>query len=260
VIERLMQKSAELRYNNCEELVEALHVLARHASDYAPPLLTPAAYVAPRSPTTTPFRSTATLLSAMNPRQVVAAPPSATEMTPPPRSRIPATATESSLSISAHRTAQSLPPHRPTIWEWLERAILFWKPTHDTVVCTLLAPCSVLPGESVGLQVILHDVSRTDQAKALPDWRGSVAIASPLERGASVDLHVEIQEFTITKPLQQVKWAGFSAATIFNLRMPETWQTGTPVQGTLSVSVQQQLAARLDFVLPISATNSALPL
>src|SRR2546422_5675720 len=40
-------------------------------------------------------------------------------------------------------------------------------------------------------------------------------------------------------PLQHLKWSGFSAALLFNLRVPDDWPAGKPVQGSLSVSVDQ---------------------
>jgi serine/threonine protein kinase len=259
VIERLMQKSAELRYNNLDELIDALHILAREASVYAPPTAAAPAYVAPRGPTTTPLRSTATtLLSGMTPRQVAPG-PSSIEMTPAPRPRIPASSYESNLSIPiAEPLAIPTPPPSESMWEQLGRVLMFWKPKEDAVACTLLAPSSILLGESVGLQAVIHDANRTDQAKALPDWRGSVMLTLP--RGATVDLHVTFPAITISKPVQQVKWSGFSTAAVFNMRLPMSWQSGMPVQGTLSVSIKQQPVARLDFTLPVDAPNSALQL
>jgi hypothetical protein len=81
-------------------------------------------------------------------------------------------------------------------------------------------------------------------------------LSQPIKRGSIVDVHVAVQEITITKPLQQVKWAGFSAATIFNVRVPETWPVGSPLQGTLTISVDQTPIGTLDFSVPIGAPNS----
>jgi len=146
------------------------------------------------------------------------------------------------------------------MWEQLGRKLMFWKPKEDAVACTLLAPSSILLGESVGIQAVIHDANRTDQAKALPDWRGSVTLTTLLPRGATVDLHVSFQEIEISKPLLQVKWSGFSAAAVFSMRLPLSWQSGMPVHGTLSVTIKQQPIARLEFLLPVDAPNSALQL
>jgi hypothetical protein len=127
---------------------------------------------------------------------------------------------------------------------------------HDPVGFTLLTPNSVLPGESLGLQAVLHGAARTAQAHSLPDWRGSAALSQAIKRGSVVDVHIAVQEIAITKPLQQVKWSGFSAATIFNVRVPETWPVGSPLQGTLTISVDQTPIGTLDFSVPIGAPNS----
>jgi serine/threonine protein kinase len=250
ILERLMQKSPELRYNDCNELIEALHGLARQTAEYVPPQLAPTPFVAPRGPTTTPMRSSPTLLSAVQHRP--APPPTPpVEMTPPP----------SRPRLQAPPSSKVIPPERPpaaplSFWRILKQSLFFWKPVHDPVGFTLLTPSSALPGESLGLQAVVHSAARTAQARSLPDWRGSAALARPLKRGSMVDVHVAVQEITITKPLQQVKWAGFSAATIFNVRVPETWSAGVPLRGTLTISVDQIPIGTLDFSVPIGAPKS----
>jgi len=42
--------------------------------------------------------------------------------------------------------------------------------------------------------------------------------------------------------------------------LPLSWQSGMPVHGTLSVTIKQQPIARLEFLLPVDAPNSALQL
>jgi serine/threonine protein kinase len=255
VIERLMQKSPELRYNNCDDLIEALHGLARQSTVYLPPQLAPTPFVAPRGPTTTPLRTSSTLLSAVTPR-TAPAPPSAVEVTPPPsRPRLPTPPPPPVTPRPEHAQTPKL-----TFWQQLKESLLFWKPIHDQVGCTLLTPSSVLPGESVGLQAVIHSAARTAQAQTLPDWRGSAALARAIKRGSSVDVHIAVQEITMTKPVQHVKWSGFSAAAIFNLRVPEGWPAGMPLQGTLTISVDQTLLGALDFSVPIGAPTSTVQL
>jgi len=257
IVERLMQKSPELRYNDCNELIEALHGLARQSAEYVPPQAAPSSYVAPRGPSTTPMRSSPTLLSAVQHRP--APPPTPpVEMTPPPsRPRLQAPPPPSRV-IPPAPPPPPPPPSvaQPSFWQILKESVLFWKPVHDPVGFTLLTPNSVLPGESLGLQAVVHSAARTAQAHSLPDWRGSALLSQPIKRGSIVDVHVAVQEITITKPLQQVKWAGFSAATIFNVRVPETWPVGSPLQGTLTISVDQTPIGTLDFSVPIGAPNS----
>jgi serine/threonine protein kinase len=252
ILERLMQKSPELRYNDCNELIEALHGLARQTAEYVPPQLAPAPFVAPRGPTTTPIRSSPTLLTAVQPR--TAPPPTpAVEMTPPPsRPRLPPPTPPRVIP------PPELPIARSSIWQLIKESLFFWKPVNDAVGFTLLTPSSVLPGESLGLQAVVHSAARTAQARSLPDWRGSATLARPVKRGSMVEVHIAVQEITITKPIQSVKWAGHSAATIFNVRVPETWPPGLPLEGTLTISVDQTSVGSLEFSVPIGAPNSTV--
>jgi hypothetical protein len=151
-------------------------------------------------------------------------------------------------------------PLPSTFWERLKRQILFWQPSADRVACTILTPNRVLPGESLGLQVVIHSSGRKAQANALPDWGGSKVIANPLERGATADLHLDMPGLTLAKPLQQVKWTGVSSATIFNLRIPDSWHSGIPVQGTLSIYVDQKLVVRMEFHLPVGLPHNSVRL
>jgi hypothetical protein len=45
----------------------------------------------------------------------------------------------------------------------------------------------------------------------------------------------------------------FSGATLFSLRVPDDWPMGTPVQGTLTISVDNERAALLPFEVPVGA-------
>jgi hypothetical protein len=245
-----------LRYNDCNELIEALHGLARQSTEYVPPQSTATAYVAPRGPSTTPMRSSPSLLTAVQhrpappptpPEQITPA-PSRPRLQPPPSSRI--------VPPAAPPPQAPPPVAPPSFWQLIKESLLFWKPPQDRVGLTLLTPNSVLPGESLGLQAVVHSAARTAQAQSLPDWRGSVALTQALKRGSVVNVHVAVQEITVTKPLQQVKWAGFSAATIFNVRVPESWPVGLPLQGTLTISADQTPIGTLDFSVPIGAPNS----
>ena len=147
-----------------------------------------------------------------------------------------------------------------SIWQRLSRWLFFWRYGQDPIAVTLLAPASVLPGESSALQVVVHHAGRSAQAQALPEWRGSENIEPLVHRGSSVNLHIALQQITMTTPLQHLKWSGFSAALLFNLRVPDDWPAGKPVQGSLSVSVDQVRVAQMDFSLPVGAPNSALQL
>ena len=65
------------------------------------------------------------------------------------------------------------------------------------------------------LLVVLHHTSRSDQAKTLPDWRGTLPLPEPLGRGESVGLNLSLQDVDVAKPLGHIDWHGYSAAALF---------------------------------------------
>jgi hypothetical protein len=132
---------------------------------------------------------------------------------------------------------------------------MFWK-RGQAVACSLLTPANVLPGESAGLQVVLHRADRTAQAKALADWRGSVVLDGRVRRGTQLDLHVDFLYASVTKPLQTVSWSGLSTATIFNFRVSDTWTSGAPLQGALTITVDRKPIGRLEFSVPCGGSRS----
>lgn len=249
VVERLLQKSPELRYNNLQELIEALQSMAGPTPAYVPSSSSPPPAHGPRSPTTTPMRTAATLLSAVQPRSDLSS--TSVEMTPAPRSR------QVLASIPAPPPTVGAPElplsYRPSLWRRIGEHVFFWRPRHDHVACTLLTPGSLLPGESAAVQVVVHTASRTSQAQSLPDWRGTESVGPRVGRGAAIGLHLSLQKISLGRPMQTMNWGGYSGATLFSLRVPDEWTMGKPVQGTLTISVNSERAAQLSFEIPVGS-------
>src|SRR5205085_2018752 len=91
-----------------------------------------------------------------------------------------------------------------SFWQRLVRTLKFWQPKADPVACTLLTPGGLVPGEAVALQVVVHHAKRAEQAKALPDWRGTAVVPGQLERGELLGLHMTVQDVEVSRPLGQV--------------------------------------------------------
>jgi hypothetical protein len=147
------------------------------------------------------------------------------------------------------------PPARLSVGDRLKRALFFWKSWSDPVACTLLTPSGLLPGETTTVQVVLHHANRSEQAKTLPDWRGTLALPQPLGRGEAVGLNLSLQGVDVSKPLNHIDWHGYSAAALFTFRVPPEWPAGQPVQGALTVGRHQVASGKLEFTLPVAATQ-----
>lgn len=268
-IERLLDKAPESRYNHTDELVAALTPLARQSSVYVPS----AAPVAPSRGSDPSSRSSASLLSVGASRLSSPPPPSRTplrtprpsvaDLMPKPAEPVAPAAPEGPGSEVKKKAIvppkplpgalPATPPPRLSAGEKIKRAILFWKSWSDPVACTLLTPSGLLPGETTTVQVVLHHASRAEQAKTLPDWRGSLHLPAPLERGEAVGLNLWLQGVDVPKPLSHIDWHGYSAAALFTLRVPADWPPGQPVQGTLTVGRYQVPVGKVEFNLPVAA-------
>jgi serine/threonine-protein kinase len=259
VIDRLLQKSPEARYNHSDELIAALTPLARQSGIYTPPaivspfvksrsssqLLVPSSArltTPPPSPTVTPLRIN---------RPSFAIPPAASKPRPESGAAIPPTRPSS----HARPVPDALPPTpspRRTLSERLRRKLLFWRNWADPVACSLLAPVRLQPGETTTVQVVLHHRDRIDQAKSLPDWRGTQSVPDPLGLGDAIGLQLRLESVDVPRPLATIDWNGFSAAALFTVQLPREWPAGQPVQGTLTLGRHEQPVGRLEFAIPVA--------
>jgi serine/threonine protein kinase len=279
-IDRLLQKAPEARYNHTAELIAALSPLARQSTIYHPPQEPP--FLESR-PTTMPSARASGSLLAVGSARLAAG-------TPAPSARTPIRTQRPSVAdlISATRPAASPPaavaapppaaperrnppPPKPTPdalpatpppwvspWNRLRRAIMFWKSWADPVACTLLTPSALVPGETTTVQVVLHHTNRAEQARTLPDWRGTVFLPTPLGHGEAVGLNLSLKDVDVPRPLSHIDWNGFSAAALFTVRVPADWTTGQPVQGTLTVGRNQQPDGKVEFALPVATPQPAM--
>jgi serine/threonine protein kinase len=263
-IDRLLQKAPEARYNHTDELIAALTPLARQSAIYVPP--PPAqAFTQSRPLSQTPARPSASLLS-LGSARLSTPPPSLT----PPRIVRPSFAaapadTPSAIVLPRRPSGPkhpgpdvlpATPPPRRTFGERLQRTLFFWRDRTDPVACTLLTPGGLTPGESATIQVVLHHTDRADQAKTLPDWRGTLPLPEPLDRGEAVGLNLWLQGAEMPKPLATIDWHGYSAAALFMMRVPADWPPGQPIQGTLTVGQNQRPIGKLQFTVPVASEQA----
>ena len=266
VVERLMRKAPEERYPDLEELVSTLLPMARQSATYVSPP-TPSS-LGMRSPTMTPAPTGPSLLSAVTRRPMAAPPVGEPELTPrPPMARVSAPPPVGKRPFATESEAYypPIPLHAPTampsarrprksgLMKRLGRALTFWRPSADPVALTRLTPAGVLPGEVVAVQVVAHHASRSEQARLLPDWRGSEPMPVAVERGGVIGLHLELDGAAVEKPLAELEWKGLSSATLFNVAVPPDWPTGAPIGGVLTIGLDRKPVTKLAFELPVGA-------
>ncbi|MFO0810160.1 MAG: protein kinase [Gemmataceae bacterium] len=276
-VERMMAKAPEQRFPTNDELINALLPMARQSAIYQPPIPAgEAPFLGVRNVATTPrpagssiFGSGITRVKSPVTSPVTTPMPRALrtneepKVAPPPKSeRMPFEPEEKPYypPVPLHAPTTQLaamPERKPSVLTRFARALAFWRPSADPVAVTILTPGDVLPGEAVAVQVVVHHTGRSEQAKTLPDWRGTQEVPGMVERGAPVGLHLAFEGPDVAKPLAHVEWKGLSVATLFNVAVPPDWQPGRPVQGTLTIGLNRQPVAKLEFCLPVAAPAGA---
>jgi serine/threonine protein kinase len=256
-IDRLLQKAPEARYNHTDELIAALSPLARQSSVFTPPSTPP--FLQPRSANMTPTRVNPVPLTTGSNRMANPAATPAKTLRP---SFIagPATAGDHAVADAppARKPAGPIPdalpptpPARRSPLDRLRRKVLFWRKWSDPVACTLLTPTELKPGETTTVQVVLHHGDRSDQARTLTDWRGTIPLPDPLERGESVGMQLRVRGAEVQRPLTTIDWHGYSSAALYTLRVPQDWTPGRALEGTLTVGRNQLPMGKVDFAIQV---------
>ena len=150
------------------------------------------------------------------------------------------------------------PPASRSPWERLQRKLFFWREWADPVACTLLTPGVLQPGETTTIQVVMHHGNRSEQARTLPDWRGTLPLPDPLDRGEMVGMQLRVRGLDMPRPLATIDWQGYSAAALFTLRLPPEWTPGKPLEGTLTIGRNQLPLGKVDFMIEVPATEQAV--
>jgi serine/threonine-protein kinase len=263
VVARLLQKSPEARYNHTDELVAALTPLARQSGIYTPPSAV-ANFFQPRSSSglilgsarlTTPPSASATPLRIARPSFAI--PPAAAAPKAAGDPAILTTGAASPEQPAPDALPPTPPPHR-SLLERIRRTLIFWRSSAQPVACSLLTPGRLSPGETTTVQVVLHHRDRAEQAKTLPDWRGTQPIPDPLGPGEAIGLQLRLHDVDLPRPLATIDWNGYSAAALFTLQVPREWPAGRAIRGTLTLGRHQRPIGKLEFAIPVTAKRSSV--
>jgi serine/threonine-protein kinase len=262
-IDRLLQKAPEARYNHTDELIAALTPLARQSTVFVPPQTLPP-FLQPRPANMTPA-SGSSLLSLGSNRL------SSPAVTPPKKLRpsfmTAPVAADAAVAAPEKRPAPKplspdalppTPPARRSTWERFQRKVFFWRQLADPVACTLLTPGALQPGATTTIQVVLHLGNRSEQARTLPDWRGTLPLPDPLERGESIGMQLRIRGVDVPRPLMTIEWHGFSAAALYTLQVPSDWTPGRSLEGSLTIGRDQSSLGKVEFTIHVPESEQAV--
>jgi pSer/pThr/pTyr-binding forkhead associated (FHA) protein len=130
--------------------------------------------------------------------------------------------------------------------------------TRDPVECTVFAPPAVAPGSPMLVQVFAHLPDQGEAAQALArDFdaaairRGFKTLEVEVERGATLNFHLEMPGLVVRDPVQSLTWRGRPEAVQFGVEVPADRQPGTVV-GSVSVSLDGVPVGHIKFKLDVT--------
>jgi TIR domain len=127
----------------------------------------------------------------------------------------------------------------------------------DTVVCTVFAPPSAAPGESILVQAFAHLPEQTDDAAAIAREldldalrRTFRSLAAPVPVGSRLDFELRMPGLEVDDPVASLVWRRRSEAVQFGVRVPTSAPEGAVI-GTLEVSLDSAPIGQIKFKLAI---------
>ena len=131
------------------------------------------------------------------------------------------------------------------------------KPQGDVVDCTVFAPPSGAPGQSILVQVFAHLAEQTDDARALatefdPGTRRRVfhSLRDVVPRGAKLTFELRIRKTRADVPVQSLVWRGRAESVQFEVALPRDLEEGTLI-GTVLASLNGAPIGDVKFKLDV---------
>jgi hypothetical protein len=150
---------------------------------------------------------------------------------------------------------------RKSVMMRLVELMAFWRKEKDDVVCSLVSPPIVHPGESITLSVVLHLPEPLESAAsitgtALPNAvvRASAHLYRPIGKGEPISLQLAILGVRATDP-QVVSWEARGQAILFTVTVPPS--VSGELAGAITVGEEGEILVRLPFRVPVAGVISS---
>jgi hypothetical protein len=141
-------------------------------------------------------------------------------------------------------------------------AVLKKPAAKDAVDCSVFAPPSAPPGETILVQVFLHVPEQSARAQfmasvmdASTTFKGVQSLEVAVPRGARVTAALSVADAEVDEPQQSVVWRGEPVFAQFLLRLPER-AAGSALYPVVRISVGGALVGRISFRISLDAGAS----
>ena len=135
----------------------------------------------------------------------------------------------------------------------------------DLVQCTVFAPPSAAPGDSLLVQVFVHLPEEANEARAIATEldtdarrRAFRSLEAPIRAGSRLDFELQLYGLEIDDPVASLVWHRRTEAVQFGVTVPTATPVGTVV-GTVSIGVDSVPVGHVKFKLAIEPDAAARP-
>jgi TIR domain len=134
----------------------------------------------------------------------------------------------------------------------------------DLVQCTVFAPPSTAPGDSILVQVFVHLPEKADDARAIASEldvdarrRAFRSLDAPVRLGAQLDFELRLPGLHVDDPVASLVWHRMTDAVQFGVAVPADTPARTVI-GTVSVAVDSVPVGHIKFKLAITPEAAEL--
>jgi hypothetical protein len=143
------------------------------------------------------------------------------------------------------------------LFGWFVHAGASAAPSGDTVDCTVFAPPSAAPGDSILVQVFAHLPEQAADAQAIAmeldtDARRRTfqSLEAPVAVGARLQFELRMPGLAVDDPVASLIWRRRAEAVQFGVQIPPNAPEGTVI-GTLDVSLDSSPVGHVKFKLAV---------
>jgi len=135
----------------------------------------------------------------------------------------------------------------------------------DLVECSVFAPPSVAPATTILIQIFAHLREQAEEAERLAREfdeesrrRAVRTLASKIPRGSELMFDLQIANWRIGEPVQNLTWNGYPESVQFAVDVPPDCKPGN-VSGKVTVSRDSVPIGHISFIIKVGAVGAETP-
>lgn len=151
---------------------------------------------------------------------------------------------------------------KSVLWKAVRRNLLFWQAPTDKVQVSLFGPASFVPGQTVQLEMFLHQPDAAESVRTMSrafirdsELIGSGIVAKEISRESKVAVHIVIANANVSQSLLSLVWRGQPHRLSLDMHVP--WESPSGLAaGVVSIGQENVRVGKVDFTVNILPRTS----